>query len=257
MPIPITTAPSIWFRPASGLRMRPASMTVTTRPTRKPGDLRLPGDLDEVTAERVRRELRLRVAERRLGLAAARDQAEVGAAEHVGERHRGRRAVGLHEDPPVLEGQLVGRSASRTVTPAWPPRRSATMRSRCRPPRRRPGPPSRSPSTRPRSDLPAATCRRAPLRSCRAAPRSSARRAAQGSCTCRSRYPACRTRHGRCHRRGAGRSPPRRIAPRSTCTRPCPSRASGRRASSSRPRGAPGPAELRRTELEAFEQMTR
>src|SRR6185369_8437881 len=34
MPIPITTAPSIWFRPANGLRMRPASMTVTTRLTR-------------------------------------------------------------------------------------------------------------------------------------------------------------------------------------------------------------------------------
>ena len=32
--MPITTAPSIWFRPASGLRMRPASMTVTTRLTR-------------------------------------------------------------------------------------------------------------------------------------------------------------------------------------------------------------------------------
>src|ERR1700704_936330 len=34
MPIPITTAPSIWLRPASGLRMRPASMTATTRLTR-------------------------------------------------------------------------------------------------------------------------------------------------------------------------------------------------------------------------------
>src|ERR1700721_1819281 len=35
MPIPITTAPWIWFRPASGLIMRPASITVTTRLTRK------------------------------------------------------------------------------------------------------------------------------------------------------------------------------------------------------------------------------
>ena len=34
MPMPITTAPSIWFRPASGLIMRPSSMTVTTRLTR-------------------------------------------------------------------------------------------------------------------------------------------------------------------------------------------------------------------------------
>ena len=34
MPIPITTAPSIWLRPASGLMMRPASITETTRSTR-------------------------------------------------------------------------------------------------------------------------------------------------------------------------------------------------------------------------------
>src|SRR5260370_52548 len=36
MPIPITTAPWIWFRPATGLIMRPASMTATTRLTRSP-----------------------------------------------------------------------------------------------------------------------------------------------------------------------------------------------------------------------------
>ena len=33
--MPITTAPSIWLRPASGLRIRPASITETTRLTRK------------------------------------------------------------------------------------------------------------------------------------------------------------------------------------------------------------------------------
>src|SRR5260370_212708 len=33
MPIPITIAPSIWFRPATGLRIRPPSFTLTSRLT--------------------------------------------------------------------------------------------------------------------------------------------------------------------------------------------------------------------------------
>src|SRR5258708_1939301 len=37
MPIPITTAPWIWLRPASGLIIRPASRTVTTRVNRSRG----------------------------------------------------------------------------------------------------------------------------------------------------------------------------------------------------------------------------
>jgi hypothetical protein len=35
MPTPMTTAPSIWLRAGLGLRMRPASITVTTRETRR------------------------------------------------------------------------------------------------------------------------------------------------------------------------------------------------------------------------------
>src|SRR5215475_13930706 len=108
MPMPITTAPSIWFRPASGLIIRPASITVTTRLTRSCALVRLPRDFDEVTAGRVRREVRLWITERGFGLAAACNQVQVGAAQHICERHTARGAVSLHKDAATLEGQSRG-----------------------------------------------------------------------------------------------------------------------------------------------------
>src|SRR4029077_13191688 len=71
-------------------------------------DLRLPGDLDVVTAERMRRELRLWIAEGRFGLAVACDQAELGAAEQIGEGYAAGSAVRLHKDAAVFEGQIGG-----------------------------------------------------------------------------------------------------------------------------------------------------
>ena len=55
-----------------------------------------------------------------------------------------------------------------------------------------------SPPIRPKSGPAAAPYRRDRLRSCRAACRSARRRAARGSCTCRCRCPACRTRRAPC-----------------------------------------------------------
>ena len=118
----------------------------------QPGDLRLPGDLDEVAAEGVRRELRLRIAEGRLGLAVARDEAQVGAPQHVGERdapwrdRRPSRRPGRPRSARSSGCALFERRSGR----AGRDRRTG-RRSRRRPPRRRPGSPSRSPSSRPRS----------------------------------------------------------------------------------------------------------
>src|SRR5205823_941649 len=70
-------------------------------------DFRLPGDLDEMTTKRVRRVLRLWIAEGRFGFAAACDQAEVGALKQICERHA-RRTVSLYKDPAAFECQLVG-----------------------------------------------------------------------------------------------------------------------------------------------------
>src|SRR4051812_27030172 len=97
MPIPITTAPTIWFRPARGVD-DPAGVHDGHDPAdAQPRRLRLPRDLDEVTPERVRRELPPGAAERPGGVAASRDSPQVGAAEHVAERHAPGGAVGLDE----------------------------------------------------------------------------------------------------------------------------------------------------------------
>ena len=87
----------------------------------------------------------------------------------------------------------------------------------------------------------------------RAACRSSARRAARGRCRCRCRCPACRRRRAPCRRRAAPRWRRPGSAPRSTSSRPCPSRASARRASSSRLRACASTSRILRAELEAFD----
>ena len=76
----------------------------------QPRDFRLPGNLDEVTAERVRRELRLGIADCRFGFAAARDQAKVGAEQQIIERHTFSSAISLHKDPTAFECQIFGRA---------------------------------------------------------------------------------------------------------------------------------------------------
>ena len=76
----------------------------------QPRDFRLPGNLDEVTSERVRRELRLGIADCRFGFAAARDQAKVGAEQQIIERHTFSSAISLHKGPTALECQIFGRA---------------------------------------------------------------------------------------------------------------------------------------------------
>src|SRR6185295_17644605 len=51
----------------------------------QPRDRGLPGDFGEVAAERMRRELRLWIAERRFGFSVAADETQVGALEKIGE----------------------------------------------------------------------------------------------------------------------------------------------------------------------------
>ena len=99
-------------------------------------DLRLPGNLGEVTAEGVRRELRFRVPECRRRLAVACDQAEVGAAQQIGKGH-------AFAGPPP--SQRRGRSRtpdlqacdSRMAIPAWLQQPSINEPMRC-PPRQKP-----------------------------------------------------------------------------------------------------------------------
>ena len=84
----------------------------------QPSDLRLPGDLDEVTAERVRRELRLWITERRFGLAVAGDQAQVGARSSIRERHAPRPDHRPSQRPGRLRRPDRRACASRTAIPA-------------------------------------------------------------------------------------------------------------------------------------------
>ena len=79
MPIPITTAPSIWLRPGERIDNAARIDHSDDAADAEPRDLRLPCDFDEVTAERMRRELRLRIAECRFGFSAAGDETKVGA----------------------------------------------------------------------------------------------------------------------------------------------------------------------------------
>src|SRR5207247_8871867 len=72
------------------------------------GEFWLPGNLDEVTAERMRRELRLWIAKGGFGLAAARDQAQVGALEQSCEGRYLGRTVSLHEDSAAFKCEFVG-----------------------------------------------------------------------------------------------------------------------------------------------------
>src|SRR5207245_11346669 len=69
--------------------------------------LRLPRDLDEVTAERMHRELRFGIAERRFGPAAAADEAQVGPAEQIAELHALGGTVRLDEDPAALYREIL------------------------------------------------------------------------------------------------------------------------------------------------------
>src|SRR6267154_6225519 len=109
MPIPITTAPWIWFRPARGLNNAAAIHDRQDSADAQPGDLRLPGNLNEVAAERVRRVLGLGIAEEGLRFAAARDHAKVGLAEQIIER-RTLGAVSLHKDLATFECQICGKA---------------------------------------------------------------------------------------------------------------------------------------------------
>ena len=255
--MPITTAPSIWLRPASGLMMRPASMTVTTRLTRSraisgchvtstkwqpnecvenfglglpkvPSDLPLP-----VTSRRLARRSRSANGTPLAGPSALTKTRPPSNARSSGLRFS-------NGEPGVVVATLSSDSIA------------------CRPPRRRPGPPTPSPSNRPRSGRAAARCRRAPPRFCRAARRSSARRAARGSCTCRCRCPGCRRRRGPCRRRGAGRWPRRRTRAaihEQLGHSPAERQAVAfHRADLGR---ALRPAELLRAELEALDQVPR
>ena len=61
----------------------------------QPRDLRLPCDFDEVTSERMRGELRLFLAERRFGFAAAGDETKVGALKQIRERNASARTIRL------------------------------------------------------------------------------------------------------------------------------------------------------------------
>ena len=124
--------------------------------------------------------------------------------------------------------------ASQMVIPALSSRLSAAMRSRCRPRQRQLERAIRSPSNRPRLDLPEATYRQALLRLSRAAPLFCTRQAAPELCRCRCRCLGRRTLRARCHRPAAAHWPQRQIARQPMRPRPFPSRASTHRASSSR-----------------------
>ena len=76
----------------------------------QPGDLRLPGNLNEVAAERVRRILGLGIAEEGLRFAAARDQTKVGTAEQIIERHTLGGAISLLKDLAPFECQICGKA---------------------------------------------------------------------------------------------------------------------------------------------------
>ena len=63
-------------------------------------DLRLPGDFDEVTAERMRREFRFGIAECGFAFTAAGYQAKIGASEDVSEGDATARTVGFQKNLP-------------------------------------------------------------------------------------------------------------------------------------------------------------
>src|SRR5262249_13252680 len=65
-------------------------------------------DFDEVTTERVGRELWLWIIECRFGLATACDQTQVGALKHIRKRHATSGAVSCYKDPATVESQLCG-----------------------------------------------------------------------------------------------------------------------------------------------------
>jgi len=75
----------------------------------QPRDFRLPGNLDEVTAERVRRELRLGMPIVALDLPLPRP-AKVGAEQQIIGRHTFSSAISLHKDPTAFECQIFGRA---------------------------------------------------------------------------------------------------------------------------------------------------
>jgi len=112
-------------------------MTVTTRLTRNRANLRLPCDLDEWQPNECVENLGLG-CRTSLGPCRLPVTSGVGAPEHIGEWHGGRRAVGPSRSPAVLEASASGCASERRSGPS-PSRRSAASRSRCRPPRRPPG----------------------------------------------------------------------------------------------------------------------
>ena len=238
MPIPITTAPSIWLRPASGLRMRPASMTVTTRLTRNraisgchvTSTKWQPNECVEnfgFGLPNVASDLPLPVTRRRL----ARRSKSANGTPLAG-------PLGFHKDPAAFERQFVGLALLERRSRGCRGDGQQRLRLPCQRRQRRPGPPIRSPSSRPRvgpsgSDVsPSAT---STLSS--GTPVFSARelredRVRAGADVLRAAGDARRAIVAQLDVRLGGKS---RGDPRST--RPFPSRASSRRASSSRLRG--------------------
>ena len=84
----------------------------------QPRDLRLPCDFDKVTSERVRRELRLFLTERRFGFAAAGDETKVGAPQQIREWNASARTIRFDKDPSVFETPARRAFVSRKAIPA-------------------------------------------------------------------------------------------------------------------------------------------
>ena len=198
-------------------------------------DLRLPGDLDEVTAEGMRRKFRLwdcRMSHSPLPLPLTWRRLARRSRSAKGTPWPGPSA--FTKTSPSSNARSFAACASRTAIPASSSRWSATSRSRCQPPRN--GRDHRTGRHRAAGER---ACRKrciakrhfdfverdAGLLGCELRED----RIGAGADVLRGAGDA-----GRCHRRGAGCWPRRQIARRSRHTRPFPSRASGHRASSSR-----------------------
>src|SRR5207302_527942 len=73
----------------------------------QPSDLRLPCYFDEMTAERVLRELRLFLPECCFAATAAGNKSDVGPPKQICERHTARRTLSFDKNLTTFEGQLV------------------------------------------------------------------------------------------------------------------------------------------------------
>ena len=233
--MPITTAPSIWLRPASGLMIRPASMTVTTRLTRRRAISGCQVTSTKWQPNEWVENFGFGLPNVAFAFAAAGDAGEHWRRRASRQTARRRRAVGFHKDAAVFEGELSGLAILERRT------------GRCRRDREQRAIASSAAAKTAGMTEPVAIeppeigpggKRRIAEHDFDFVERDAeflGARAGRGSCRCRCRCLACRRRRGPCRRRGAGHWPRREIARRSRCSRPCPSRASGHRASSSRP----------------------